>query len=243
MGGGNTVLPKSPLYKPEYRDTWAQFDLEQANALLDEIGLTERSEDGLRLLPDGRPMEIIVETAGEETEQSDVLELVEEWWLQLGIRIHTKPSQREVFRNRVFAGDALMSIWFGLENGIPTADMSPNEFAPTSQQQLQWPKWGQYFETKGVAGEPPDEPEAKKLLELFTAWRGAHDSAERAAIWHEILALYSDQVYSIGLVSGVLQPVAVRQSLHNVPKEAVYNWEPGAQFGVYRPDTYWFDQQ
>ena len=243
IGGGNTVLPKSPLYKPEYRDTWAQFDLDQANALLDEIGLTERSAEGLRLLPDGRPMEIIVETAGEETEQSDVLELVEESWLQLGIRIHTKPSQREVFRNRVFAGDALMSVWFGLENGIPTAEMSPNEFAPTSQQQLQWPKWGQYFETKGAAGEPPDEPEAKKLLELFTAWRGAHDSEERAAIWHEILALYSDQVYSIGLISGVLQPVAVRQDLHNVPKEAVYNWEPGAQFGVYRPDTFWFDQQ
>ena len=243
IGGGNTVLPKSPLFKPEYRDTWAQFDLDQANALLDEIGLTERSADGLRLLPDGRPMEIIVETAGEETEQSDVLELVEESWLQLGIRIHTKPSQREVFRNRVFAGDALMSVWFGLENGIPTAEMSPNEFAPTSQQQLQWPKWGQYFETKGAAGELPDEPEAKKLLELFTAWRGAHDSEERAAIWHEILALYSDQVYSIGLISGVLQPVAVRQDLHNVPKEAVYNWEPGAQFGVYRPDTFWFEQQ
>jgi peptide/nickel transport system substrate-binding protein len=248
IGGGNTVLPKSPLYKPEYRDTWAQYDLEQANALLDEIGLTERSKDGLRLLPPNSkgerdPMEIIVETAGEESEQSDILELVEESWLQLGIRIHTKPSQREVFRNRVFAGDALMSIWFGLENGIPTAEMSPSEFAPTSQQQLQWPKWGQYYETKGAAGEPPDEPEAKKLLELFTKWRGAHDSEERAAIWHEILALYSDQVYSIGLISGVLQPVAVRQNLHNVPKEAVYNWEPGAQFGVYRPDTFWFDQQ
>jgi peptide/nickel transport system substrate-binding protein len=243
IGGNNTVLPKSPLYKPEYRDTWAQFDLEQANALLDEIGLTERSADGLRLLPDGRPMEIIVETAGEESEQSDVLELVEESWLQLGIRIHTKPSQREVFRNRVFAGDALMSIWFGLENGIPTAEMSPGEFAPTSQQQLQWPKWGQYYETKGAAGEPPDEPEAKKLLELFDAWRAARDSEERAALWHEILPLYSDQVYSIGLISGVLQPVAVRQNLHNVPKEAVYHWEPGAQFGVYRPDTFWFDQQ
>jgi peptide/nickel transport system substrate-binding protein len=242
MGGGNTVLPKSPLYKPEYREAWANFDLEQANALLDEIGLTERSADGLRLLPDGRPMELIVETAGEETEQSDVLELVEESWLQLGIRIHTKPLQREVFRNRVFAGEALMSIWYGLENGIPTAEMSPNEFVPSSQQQLQWPKWGQYFETKGAAGEPPDEPEAQKLLELFKAWRNAGDTEARSAIWHEILQLYSDQVYSIGLISGVLQPVAVRRNLHNVPKEAVYNWEPGAQFGVYRPDTFWFEQ-
>jgi peptide/nickel transport system substrate-binding protein len=242
MGGGNTVLPKSPLYKPEYREAWAEFDLEKANALLDEIGLTERSDDGLRLLPDGRPMELIVETAGEETEQADALELVAATWLKLGIKIHTKPSQREVFRNRVFSGEALMSIWYGLENGIPTADMSPTEFAPTSQQQLQWPKWGQYHETKGAAGEPPDEPEATKLLELFEAWRSASDTEERRAIWEDILEIYSGQIYSIGLISGVLQPVAVRDTLHNVPEEAVYNWEPGAQFGVYRPDTFWFEQ-
>jgi peptide/nickel transport system substrate-binding protein len=241
MGGGNTVLPQSSLYKPEYRDAWAGFDLEQANALLDEIGLTERSSDGLRLLPDGRPMEIIVETAGEESEQSDILELVGESWLELGIKIHTKPSQREVFRNRVFAGDALMSIWFGLENGIPTADMAPSEFAPTSQLQLQWPKWGQYYETKGSAGEPPDTPEAKLLMELFNAWRTAGSTEERSKIWHQILEIYSSQVYSVALISGVLQPVAVRTTLHNVPEEAVYNWEPGAQFGVYRPDTFWLE--
>ena len=242
MGGANTVLPKSPLYKPEYRDAWAKYDPERANALLDEIGLTERSDDGLRLLPDGRPMEVIIETAGEETEQSDILELVGESWLQLGIKIHPKPSQREVFRNRAFAGDALMSIWYGLENGIPTAEMSPTEFAPTSQQQLQWPKWGQYYETQGSAGEPPDEPEAAKLLELFETWRAAGDTEERRAIWHDMLEIYSDQVYSISLISGVMQPVAVRENLHNVPEEAVYNWEPGAQFGVYRPDTFWFEQ-
>ena len=76
FGGNNTVLPQSPLYEPEYREQWAEFDLAQANALLDEIGLTERSDAGLRLLPDGRPLELIVETAGEETEQADVLELV-----------------------------------------------------------------------------------------------------------------------------------------------------------------------
>ena len=242
MGGANTVLPQSPLYKPEYRDTWAHFDPDQANALLDEIGLTERSGDGLRLLPDGRPMELVVETAGEESEQSDILELVAESWLELGIKIHTKPSQREVLRNRVFAGDALMSIWFGLENGIPTADMAPSEFAPTSQQQLQWPKWGQYFETKGTAGEPPDTPESEKLLELFEAWRAAGSTEERDEIWHQILEIYSSQVYSIALISGVMQPVAVRDTLHNVPQEAVYNWEPGAQFGVYRPDTFWLEQ-
>ena len=60
-------------------------------------------------------------------------------------------------------------------------------------------------------------------------------------IWRQILEIYSDQVYSVALISGVMQPVAVRTTLQNVPEEAVYNWEPGAQFGVYRPDTFWFE--
>jgi peptide/nickel transport system substrate-binding protein len=241
LGGNNTVLPQSPLYQPGYREQWAEFDLAQANALLDEIGLTERSSDGLRLLPDGRPLELIVETAGEESEQADVLELVHESFLQIGLKILTKPLQREVFRNRIFSGETQMSIWYGLENGIPSADMSPGEFTPTSQQQLQWPMWGQYHETKGQAGEAPDLPEAARLLELFEAWRAATTTDERREIWEEILAINSDQVYSIGLIGGIMQPVAVRQTLQNVPTEAVYNWEPGAQCGIYRPDTFWFD--
>jgi peptide/nickel transport system substrate-binding protein len=241
-GGNNTVLPQSPLYKPEYRDEWAQFDLAKANALLDEIGLTKRSADGLRLLPDGRPMDLVIETAGEESEQTDILELIQESWLKLGVRIHSKPLQREMFRNRVFAGETLMSIWYGLENGIPSADMSPAEFAPTDQNQLQWPMWGQHYQTKGEAGQAPDLPEAAELLGLFGKWRTATTTDERREIWQRMLSIYSAQIYSIGLIAGIMQPVAVRKTLHNVPAEGVYNWEPGAQFGIYRPDTFWFEK-
>jgi peptide/nickel transport system substrate-binding protein len=242
MGGNNTVLPESPLYREGYREKWADFDPERANALLDEIGLTKRGAGDVRLLPDGRPMEIIVESAGEDTEQSDVLELVADSWRKLGIKLLTKPSQREVLRNRIFSGETVMTIDYGLENGIPTADMSPEEFAPVHQIHYQWPKWGQYHETKGQAGEPPDEPEAKRLLELFEQWRRSGTTEERERIWDEVLQIHADQVYSIGLVAGVLQPVAVDVNLRNVPEEAIYNWEPGAQFGIYSPDTFWFDR-
>jgi len=66
--GNNTVLPGSPLYREDYRHAWAQFDLDRANALLDEIGLSERDRRGVRLLPGGRTVELIVESAGESTE-------------------------------------------------------------------------------------------------------------------------------------------------------------------------------
>ncbi len=238
----NTVLPQSPLYEVEYAETWARFDPDEANRLLDEIGLTELDDDDLRLLPDGRPLEIIVETAGEDTEQSDVLELIRDSWALLGIKLYTKPSQREVFRNRIFAGETQMSIWSGYENGVPTPEMSPSELAPTQQISLQWPKWGQHYETSGSAGEPPDLEPAATLLSLNKAWVGAGSADERERIWHEMLRIHSENVFTIGLISGILQPIVVSNTLRNVPDKAIYNWNPGAHLGIYMPDTFWFDR-
>lgn len=237
--GANTVLERSPLFDPALRDAWSDFDPDRANALLDEIGLGW--DDRTRVLPDGRPLEISVETAGEDTLQTDVLELIRDSWARLGIRLFTKPSQREVFRRRIFAGSTQVAVWTGLENGLPTPDMSPAELAPTDQNQLQWPKWGQHHQTDGNAGEPIGLPEARVLYADLQAWRRAATRAEREAIWTRMLRMHADQVFSIGLVSGVLQPVVVNEQLRNVPAEGIYNWDPGAHFGIYRPDLFWFD--
>ncbi len=240
LEGNNTVLPESPLYRPEYTRKWAAFDLGRANALLDELGLTKRDSRGLRLLPDGRPMEIVVETSGESTEQTDVLELIGDSWLAAGIKIYTRPSQREVFRNRIFAGETLMSVWSGMENALPNADISPRELAPTSQQQLQWPKWGQYFETRSKVGETPALPAVRELLALYQRWRETPERARRRAIWRRMLEIHAENVFTIGVIAGVLQPVVANTRLRNVPEKGVYNWSPGAHFGIYRPDGFWF---
>ncbi|OMH25787.1 ABC transporter substrate-binding protein [Motiliproteus sp. MSK22-1] len=241
LEGANTLIPESPLYRPELRSKWASFDLKKANQLLDELGLTERDERGVRLLPDGRPMEIIIQSAGESTEETDILELVHDTWIQAGIKIFTKPSEREVFRNRVFSGDALMSVWWGLPNGIASADMSPAQLAPTEQQQLQWPKWGKHYETGEES--PPDQPEVQRLVELMGQWRQAVNDQQRLDAWQEMLEIWSDQVYTIGTVSKVLQPIVVHQAMRNVPEKGLWNWEPNAYFGVYRLERFWFDPE
>jgi len=145
-----------------------------------------------------------------------------------------------VFRNRVFAGQSVMSIFFGAENGLPTPMSSPAEWAPTEQQQLQWSQWGNYYETGGKAGEPVDMPVARELLDLYNRWTKSSSKDERTAIWQEMLAINADQVFTIGLASAVPQPVVVRDTLRNVPDKAIFNFDPGAFFGVYRPDQFWF---
>jgi peptide/nickel transport system substrate-binding protein len=147
--------------------------------------------------------------------------------------------QREAFRMRIFAGETVMSVWSGLENGLATPETSPEELAPTSQLQLQWPKFGQHHETAGKSGEPPDIAEVKELAELYRAWRAASTREERERIWQRMLEIHVEQQFVIGVVSGVPQPVVARATLMNVPQQGFYNWDPGAFFGIYRPDTFW----
>jgi len=238
--GQNTLLPQSPLFDRRYRSAWARFDLREANRLLDLIGLA-RGGDGFRQLPDGRPLEIVVENSGESTEQSDVLELIRDSWRRVGIKLFAKPSQLTLFRRRVFSGETLMSIDKGIENGLATAAMPPWEFAPTTQQQLEWPKWGQYYETKGETGEAPSLPSAIRLRDLYGEWLAAVSDEEHTRIWRNMLQIWADEVFSIGTVAGVLQPIVVNAKLRNIPEEGIYNWDPGAYFGIYKPDGFWFD--
>lgn len=241
LEGNQSVLPGSSLYNPLYRKAYAEFSIDKANALLDEIGLTERNSNGIRLLPDGRPMDIIIETAGENTEEVDLLELIHDSWLKVGIKLYSKPSQREVLRARIFSGEAIMSMWYGYENSVPTPDMSPAEFAPVRQHSYHWPKWGQHHETSGEAGVAVDMEAPKELMALYEEWRAARTRGQRQDVWRRILEIHAEQVYTLGLVAQIPQPIVVADSLRNVPEDAMYNWDPGAEFGIYRPDTFWFE--
>lgn len=236
--GQNTVL-RSPGSRDILRMRYAKFDPAESNRLLDEMGLTARDSRGFRLRPDGKRLDIIVDTSGESSQETDVLELVADTWAEIGIELLIRPSQRELFRRRVFSGEAMMSVWQG-EFGLPTPDMSPSWLAPVSEEQLQWSQWGVYYESKGRRGQPPTLPAAGRLVELYRKWLVATGRPERTRIWEEMLEINTEELFTIGILGGSLQPVVVANGLRGIPDEAVFAWDPGAQFGYLSPDTaYW----
>lgn len=237
---GMAPLDQSPFFDLEQAERWAAYDPDRANAMLDALGLERRGSDGIRLLPDGRKLELVVESAGERGEESDALELVAESWRDIGVKLIYRPLDRDILRNSAYQGASMMPVWFGWNNGLPNADTPPTDLAPVDQANFSWPMWGQHFQTKGVAGEPPDTLEGIRLLELFNAWSAATDDAGRIAAWTEMLAIHADQVFGIGLISGAPQPVVVSNRLRNVPKKAVWAWDPGAHLGVHRMDEFFF---
>jgi peptide/nickel transport system substrate-binding protein len=235
------VLPESPLFKPEYASAWAQYDPDLANQLLDEAGLAERDISGRRYLPDGRLAGIIVETAGESTLETDVLQLIVDHFRVVGLQLYIRTSQRDIFRSRALAGDVLMGVWQGIDNGVPTADMSPNQLAPTSEDQLQWPMWGMHYMSAETQGKPPELPEAQELVALLKEWRQTSTTEARKKIWARMLEIRADQVFSIGTVNASLQPIVRARTLQNVPEDALYGFDPTSYFGAYMPDTFFFE--
>jgi peptide/nickel transport system substrate-binding protein len=238
----DTVLPDSPLFRPEFASAWVAHDPDQANALLDEAGLAKRGSDGIRILPDGRKAQIVVETPGESTLDTDVLQLITDYWQKVGISLFIRTSQRDTFRSRAVGGEIIMSMWFGIDNGVPTADMNPGQLAPTADDQLQWPVWGLNYISHGEMGEAPDLAPVVELLDLLKRWRLSSDDAERADIWRQMLSIYTDHVFSIGLVNSSLQPILVTTKLRNFPEKGLYGFDPTSYFGVYKPETFWLEE-
>ncbi|UWQ75357.1 ABC transporter substrate-binding protein [Leisingera sp. M658] len=239
--GAMTVLEQSEFFDPALRAAWADFDPEQANRLLDEAGLTKKDAYGIRYLDDGRLMELVVETAGERQEVENALQIISDDWRDVGVKLVMRPLDRDILRNRVFSGSTMASAWFGWDNGLPQVYTSPAYLAPTDQVFLSWPKWGQFYQTGGDAGEPPDMAPAQQLMDLMQDWNMATTDAERAAAWRAMLQIHADQVYAIGVVAAAPQPVVVSNRLRNVPKQAIWAWDPGAHFGLYRPDEFFFE--
>jgi peptide/nickel transport system substrate-binding protein len=198
--------------------------------------MTERDGAGIRQLPDGRALEIIVEVDGEAAMTVDALELISEFWREVGIKLFIKPQDRTILRNRVYTGLTVMTAATGLDNAVPTPIMPPSELAPMRQDHYSWAKWGQFVETKGQKGEAIDMDGPRQLMELYQTWAQTGDFAVKEAAWRSMLSQHADQQWTIGTVAGAIQPVVLRNGLQNLPKQALYSWEPTSLLGVYRID-------
>jgi peptide/nickel transport system substrate-binding protein len=239
----DTVMPGSALYSEDFRTAWAEYDVPGANRLLDEIGLTQKDLSGIRNLPDGRPLEILVEVAGDAADLVDSLQITAEFWLDIGVKLIVKPQDPANLRQRSYAGMTVMVASQGLDNALPTAVMPPSELAPIRQDNPAWPKWGQFYETAGHIGEDIDLPEARQLLTLYEDWLASSDLTRKAQIWSEMLRLHAENQFVIGTVTGSIQPVVVSSRLKNVPAKAVFSWEPTAMMGAYRVDEFYFGDE
>jgi peptide/nickel transport system substrate-binding protein len=91
-----TIVSGASYYKPEWGENhpYARFAVDEANRLLDDMGLTERDGDGFRVGSDGETILLIIEYVTGQTGFS-VHELVKEYWETVGLKT-TRSTPRPV---------------------------------------------------------------------------------------------------------------------------------------------------
>ena len=139
--------PTSPYYSAEYEKAYTSFDPQIANQLLDEMGLSQKNEDGIRIRPDGLPLEVYVETT---SINNQTLELIAGYWTDVGVKTHIKELARQLFYQRKAALMHDVGIWGGSDEQVPTLD--PRWFIPYSTESIHGIGYSRWFRTFGQKG-------------------------------------------------------------------------------------------
>ena len=203
--GGVFASQVAPMRGAPYRgesdlfQSWTKFNPNQANQMLDKIGLTARDKDGFRLGADGKELLLIISaTTAWPAETPQLMDLVKGYWAKVGIKATVAPEAGALWGTRHNAGEHDVSARGAHFGGGPVhPTLNSNTFALSG---WQWaPEWALWLDTGGKQGnEPPAE--VKRIRELLNQILGEPDEAKRNALMQEVFKIHMDQLYSIGLV-------------------------------------------
>ena len=234
--------PWHPYYPgDEVAKKYTEFDPDQANALLDGLGLTERDADGFRLNADGEPISLEISVVPNFASWPDVAQLVAADWQEVGIRTIVQVRERAVHFEMRDANEIVTELWNEDTTGFPFTGAP--KFDPRTQPGLAIaPLMRKWLQTSGAEGVEPTA-EFKRIVEIIDTGKTVSPE-EQVELAKELFTLWVDQAYEIGtvgltpLVQGV---VVVNNDMKNVPDTLGNDW-PLRTPGNANPEQFYFDQ-
>ena len=201
-----------PDYDESADKIYTEYDPERANELLDEIGLTERNKEGIRLRPDKKPLTLIMDWYSTDRSQTTIVEIVKSNWAEIGVGLLIKPTEKTIFSVRLSTN----KIQFRTKSILPLEIFGHNLQVSTA-----WaPLWHAWLTSSGEEGEEPPQ-DVKRIWEIFTEEAPKADSTESIQLKKELYAIWSDNLWYFGLFRPPFVPVIFKNNLGNVAETAV----------------------
>jgi peptide/nickel transport system substrate-binding protein len=228
----------------EWRTKWATRDVDQANALLDKVGLTEKDGDGYRLRRDGKGrIRLDYQAIPGFADFVGIGEMVKRQWQQIGLDMNVQSVEGTLITQRTIANQVMISAH---QVGTDDPFLRPDTLLPTVTNNfpgmigIPYAKW---FASDGKKGtEPPASLQLlKTAMELHRKGMSANET-ERARIGQELYKLHADQVWSIGLVGFGLSNYGIylaSNKLRNVPARVVSSLQVKTPANAY-PMTFYY---
>lgn len=232
--------PESDLYDEEMAKQYIEYDPDLANRHLDRAGYSARNDEDIRLGPDETPISFTIDFAiGSIPEWMDVLELVREYWLAIGIDARIRQMDRSLFYERKEANQHDANIWGG-GGGWKDAFMNPIWYFPFNTESNYAIPWAQWYTSGGQDGEEPPEP-TKKQMDIFdNGVGGTTDEDEQIRLMRDVIAIAKEQFYVIGINLTPPGFGIVGNDFHNVPESMPFS-SPYPTPGPTNPEQYFID--
>jgi len=225
-------LPSSSFYKEEWGTHYADYDVERANILLDEMGLGWDSEHVYRLNPAGGILEILLESGHGSKPEATMGEMLTEQWAKIGVKLAVRTEKAT--HDRIT--EDLTELFTTVPRSRGWVDV-----AIASSEPYFWGMgegWDKWLRTDGKEGvEPPAEwKELKKWIDEVISLRPGTE--EWITLKQKIWDFRVNQLWVIGIVGQAPIFHLVKNYVRNVAEEGLFGWSTAMDI-AYQPQQ-WF---
>jgi peptide/nickel transport system substrate-binding protein len=231
----------TPFFNETLAKQYTEFDVDLANEHLDAAGY-RRDGQGRRLGPDGQPIVFTVDIAADfRADHPDAMEMVRNYWLEVGVDARIRTEQRELVQDRKNANQHDAIIWPG-DNGGIGALLDPRWYFPFHQDESMFAiPWARWYETGGQEGaEPP--PRIREQMDLYHELEATADAEGQYELMRQILQISQEEFWVMGLNLTPPGFGIVASSFHNVP-EPVPNDTAHNAPGPSNPEQYFIEEE
>jgi peptide/nickel transport system substrate-binding protein len=232
----STISPECTFYKEEWGKAYVEYDPDQANALLDEMGLAWDAAKQWRLRSDGKPLGIVLQYNQEFP--GAAYELVREYWEAVGMQVEIRAIERSLYSTRDDANELDLGVWHSdrIEE-IRCYMPRSTKFEPDSMGYAN--EWAAWRNSDGAEGEEPPQ-EWQDQFALMDEWYTAATDEAYHDLAQQVWQFFSDQLVLIGTVGYPPQPALIKNGLKNVP-EFAYRGDGANHLKTAWPQIWWWD--
>ncbi len=202
--------PEMPFYHERLSTQYTEFDPDEANRLLDNLGYV-RGADGWRVGPDGRQINLTLDSHSGQ----DELELVEQYWEAVGIRTNLNFIERSFMTERYLNNQHEVGRYFG-GPGLMDWLLDSRHEVPSHWESIFAVPWANWY--SGASG-PSEEPPAdvQEMQRIWTQIQLEPDLQRRISLVEPMLDIAADRFDVIGLLLTPPSFGIVRNDFRNFP--------------------------
>jgi peptide/nickel transport system substrate-binding protein len=208
----------SPQYYPAQAYAHLEYDLEEANALLDAAGYAERNAEGFRVWPGtNQAISFVFEgTAQPGTQGEDAAVEVSRYINEIGIRATYRYFERSLYEEHWGANEIEAAWWGGDRTVLPF--VAPGIWLGTITDRPWAVAWGLWRNSRGADPNGEEPPAGHWIWDIWNLWDEASvepDEDRRQQLFFQILDIWAEELPMIGFLGESPALIIVKNGIRN----------------------------